>query len=923
MQVSLYIENSFIFSDFEAMHIESSANDVYIRALNFGSYPKNVVEFQDSLDYFQQLIFIDYELQLLIQDKYNGDELPDNTSRGIDSIILLTNYIDRVSLNYSENSKSYEEKLYYTTLKAHLLFFAGELDEMRRVLNLISLSTEVNLSTTSVYQVEFIQYLTCRYYVLLGLTNHKVWIDYLNTVPQSFTKSQVSAKYWLTILYFELGSSLAAKSLIHFKDLTNLKFFSNRISAIGFSSYLLLHTKLVDANFAADFAAFINEEIEGHLTDLQKFPHADESNVELDDYISNLYESVEQFNQPFGPPKLRILKASSSKRLLINATSKTFQSQNVLTNLVYTLIYNHEYDEAFAAFDTLTSYIKNEQDHNGGNVANILSIISIYSTCLYKFNLIHSAKKFKYTAKHLILKKLKLYSENLLEYLKIFGGFVGLAYDEKKHDDLSFLYEKFNPHILSSETSELVETISLAWYSLGYYYYHLSTDESSSAEVLEGNVTRSIQYYHNSLVVNPAGNEKFLFSYALTLANTQKLKPALKLSKFILKKFPESFKTWNLLVLLVTAFEANNPGDSKESEKFIENALNIAGLYISKNRKRLLVEAKYEILQLKLTQLAVWESIYGTSYILEFVGEVFILFHELFDFEQSKGSDVLDSTKGLKDNKWSHRPSFLDANAQPTNYEPETFSSPAEEESVEGRPKEKLLRRLSRVASHGGRSITSAVSKIVERPEAQVAKGRYVGQPPSSTPTKIAGFKPEKRILQEIWLWAAKIYIQVGLLEDAEQCIVEAETVHEPNVRTFNALGYLTASDRKHLSLQEFERALEILTHDEDHSFTKTDYGNTILGLSKLFFLNEPESSLFISEKDKEAGIIRLKNLLEKHTLSWPYGSNNSEIWFYLSKIYEIIDDKPLLTQSLWRCVELEDFRPVRSFISICSATDI
>ena len=61
------------------------------------------------------------------------------------------------------------------------------------------------------------------------------------------------------------------------------------------------------------------------------------------------------------------------------------------------------------------------------------------------------------------------------------------------------------------------------------------------------------------------------------------------------------------------------------------------------------------------------------------------------------------------------------------------------------------------------------------------------------------------------------------------------------------------------------------------------------------------------------SGIIRLKNLLEDYSLTWPYGYNNPEIWFYLSKIYEFIDDKILLTKSLWRCIELEDKRPVRN----------
>lgn len=915
------------------MFIENSVNDRYIRTLNFGCFPKNVSEFQESQDFFQQLVFVDYQLQLLIQEEYGGDELPEETSKGKEKIAELTEYIDTVSLNYNDDNKGYDEKLYYAILKAHLLFFTGQLEEMRRLLGTITVSKEMNLAKASIHQVEFIQYLTCRYFVLFGLTNYKFWIDYLVNVPESFIKSQVAAKYWLGILYFELASTLSANSPISFDDLKELKFFSNRISTISFSSYLILNTRLVDESFGTDFAAYLNEEIERHLADNQKFPDANSSNAVLDDYINNLYESIEQFQQPNNSQTIKIMKASASKKLLVNCTSKTYQSQIVLTNLVYTLIYNNEYDEAFAAFNTLVSYLEKDQEQKGGYINDILSIINIYSTCITKFNPISSEKKFKYTSKDSILDKLKTYSEHLIKYLHTFGDFVDVTYDEETEDDLSFLYRRFNPNILLPDRSDFIELVSLAWYSVGYYFYYLSTDESPSDYVLQLNVSHCLQYYKNSLVINSTGNQKFLFSYALALANNRKLKSSLKLCKFILKKYPESFKTWNLLVLLVTAFEANNSSDSKESEKFINNALNIAGLHISKNQKRLLVESKYEILQLKLTQLAVWESIHGTAYILEYIGEVFILYHELFDFEAGKAISNTrnnDGSKSIKDTKWSHRPSFIDVSKEPTTTTTTKFNAEIIETKSTGEARRlDKLRRLSRVASNTSRSLTNGTTKTENMDSANhpTTKARLVSSPPNrsvSVSQKNQGHLSERKILQEIWLWTARIYIKVGLLEDAEQCIVEAESIYEPNVRTFIALGYLTASDRKFLSLQEFERSLEILDHDRSHSFTKVDYSNTLLGLCKLFMIDDkPESSLFISVKDKNAGLIRLKNLLEKHAMSWPYGSNDSEIWYYLSKIYEIIDDKPLLTKSLWKCIELEDYRPVRSFISVDPVVDI
>ena len=58
------------------------------------------------------------------------------------------------------------------------------------------------------------------------------------------------------------------------------------------------------------------------------------------------------------------------------------------------------------------------------------------------------------------------------------------------------------------------------------------------------------------------------------------------------------------------------------------------------------------------------------------------------------------------------------------------------------------------------------------------------------------------------------------------------------------------------------------------------------------------KNSLIYFDKDLNSGTIRLENLLEGYSLTWPYGYNNPEIWFYLNKIYEFIDDK-----ILWRKV--------------------
>lgn len=922
------------------MLIENSINEKYIRTLNFGCFPANVLEFQESQDFLQQLIFIDYQLQLLIQNEFKGKdlvpakyyELQGNDSP-LEKLFQLISYAKSITVNYNNTTKTYDENLYFSVIMAHLYYLNSQLDAMHYSLNSIAVSTQTAYASATICQNEFIQYLTARYHTLLGLTSvensYKVWIEYLFYFSKPFNKSQISANRWLDLLFLKLAETLAeGGKKLSFNDLKSQKFFDTKLSTIRYACFLLRpeNLKLVDASFKANFAGYLSTELTAMIAIKSEFPNANNTDSELNDYVDNLYQSLSQV-----PFNFTVLKLTSTKNFLINATTKTYQSQTVLANLIKNLIDTDEYDEAFAAFKTYIKYLENDQELHGGRVDNILQVIEVFGNCIEHFNPIksfapqtNSIKKFKYTSEVKVVAALLSFGNQLQIYLDNLASYIDLNYDEEKSMDsanyLSFLYHKYNVNILLSDQSEFIELISHAWFSLGYYYYYLSIYESPTQEALTANTTQILHFYKNSLIVNSTGNVTYLFNYALTLAFNKQLKQSLKLCKFILKKYPESFKAWNLLVLLLTSFETNDPDYTKvikpskppihaqngvangvangqlaatvrESEKFINNALNIAGLFIDKHLQKdikLTTEVKYEILQLKLTQMAVWESIYGVQYILEYLSEVFILYHELFDIEV----DTTPATNGTvpggsAETKWSHRPSFIDPIPVAVNGGSNGHA--------------KGLSKEAQIA----RDAIKKLSKSSSKKDIKVSA-------PSATLDNVV----ERKILQEVWLWTSKVYLKIGLLEECEQCIVEAESSYEPNVQTFTALGSLTSKSRKFLSLQEFERSLEVLN---TLPYNRLDYGNTLVGLCKLFIIDDQkDNSLFISAKDLNAGLIRLKNLLEKYTLSWPYGSNNVEIWYYLSKIYETIDDKILLTDSLWKCIDLEDYRPVRGF-EICN----
>lgn len=940
------------------MLIETS-HERYMEVLNLGSFPKKVLDFQDSHDYFQQIIFVDYQIQLLLEHEFSGrlfrrnllskdDELPAG------KIAQLVDYAQLIDANYSTVNKRYEESLYYTVVLAHLHNLALDAEASFRALRSFHLNPE--LEPESPIEAGFIDYLTARYYSLMGLTSadaYTHWVDYLVNMRKYGTKSQISANRWTDSIFKNVLSVLTSggNSPLRFKDILAQQFADNACCIVALCNYAMKaeNEKYVLKEFRTDYIVFLADLVSNKIKQTIPFPDASEDNYEDLFFVESLYETLNDISS-HRPVVTHFLKPKLSKKFLVNMSEKTYQSTIVLLNLIRTLIDAEEYDEALAAFKTYVCYTEEAQKQHEGAVNNILDIIDIYSVCIENFNPLKSfipiasssTKKFKYNSIDNVVSDLARFTLQLVDYLRRATVVANLSYDEEldsfADNKLSFLYHRYNTNLLLGDKSKFVRILSRAWFSLGQFSYYLATFSSASFDVMKENTQNVLLYYKNSLIINSTGNVTYLFNYALTLATANAVAPAVKLCKFILKRYPESFKTWNLMVLLVTALEneaavtgteyksshsntrildsitengdesgnaeANgNAPASKPSdlEKFIDDALNVAGIYIMKNRQSgvtLPFQTKYEILQLKMTQLAVWEAKHGVEYILESVAEVFVLYKELFqDVETSLKDRHLppNSILGARsEGRWSHRPSVID---------------PSEINGFASKPlrnKELAKEKISKLTSMGGASTVGAPSIVTRAGSVSTRAPRGSSQ---------AGNKNrELRVLQEVWLWTASIFLKLELLDEAEQCIVEAESVDRPNVKTFTYLGLLTSKTRKFLSLQEYERSLEIF-HSPEERYNKKAYGLTLLSMCKLFIIDdELTESLFISSKDLDAGLIRLKNYLEGYSNCWPYGHNNPELWYYLSTIYEKFDDKLLYNQALWKCVELETNRPVRSY---------
>lgn len=940
------------------MLIESSPHDSYLTTLNLGSFPKTVLDFQESQEYFEQIVFVDYQLQLLLHHEFGGRlfarATPSNCSESaLEKISLLIRYAQSVDANYSSSNKRYEEALYYTAVLGHLYSLAGDPEGCQSVLR----SMELSLSPVfdSPAQADFVVYLTARYYALLGActdTSYSSWIHYLVSLRKYGNKSQVAANAWNDAIFKKVLQVLSSNGSnpLRFKDLITQSFSDNACSLVAVANSALKpeHEKFILKEFRTDYITFLSELLTSKIKQKTEFPNAASENFQEVDFIETLYETLNDISH-HRPVVTYFLRPTLSKKVLVNMTEKTYQSQIVILNLIRTLIDAKEYDEALGAFKTYISYVEKDAEQHGGSYRDIIEVIDIFATCIYVFNPLRSIvndsgpeKMFKYNSVENVVDDLKVFSTQLVLYLNKLTISANLSYDDEiesfAENELSFLYHRYNTNLLVSDKSKFSRTVSKAWFALGQYHYFLSVHWSPETAILDQNINKTTLYYKNSLIINSTGNVSYLFNYAYVLAQSQSLHSTTRLCKFILKRYPESFRTWNLLALATSALElkesalattvksidkstildslTNGEKDNAESlenghaaqngdgassashlEKFIEDALNIAGLYMMKNRQNgveLSLQSKYEILQLKMTQLAIWEEKQGVEFILESVAEIFTLYRELFQESVHDEDHVKQPATSRAEGRWSHRPSVID----PSDV---TLLNEKEKSKDKSVAKERI-KRLSHVAQDAGGKLSRTHSTKALKPTKQ------------STP---ATKQDENRVLQDIWLWTASIYLKLGLLEEAEQCIVEAETVEKPNVKTYTFLGLLTSKSRKFLSLQEYERSLEIF-HSPAERFNKKAYGLTLLGMCKLFTIDdEKDNSLFISAKDRDAGLIRLKNYLENYSLCWPYGANSSELWFYLSTIYEKFDDKVLFKKALWKCVDLESVRPVRAY-SVC-----
>lgn len=898
-----------------------------MQTLCAGSFPSNVSTWGDSLNVLEQLVFVDHQLHSVAHTRLHV--LHRHESGAEDPKVVQE--MDLLLLRLERARGGPDTEALTPTLAFYLYLLTGHLYNLQGNLKLSFNALERALSATplpgSAEETRFCEYLNIRLCCLLGaslpeLRSH--WEIFVLKIHGGRRRSDIAARIWTDAILDNVLSTIAHERTIAFLALRALPFLSNTHALIAMGAFCLKlrRAALLDRSFATDYTHYVSEVMHRASKAKNDFPNADQPRPAHLDLMDVVYESLDALSA--GNSCSRLLSREYSRKYLVRMAELSFQDTAVLRYLIQTLLDSHEYDEAFAAFETYVEYVEQKQKCKGGTVDDILAVVDTYSSCICAFNPLNSfipdagvsSKRFQHRTLEDVTLQLKTHCGRLQTYLSRASQLSALVYlspdvDESVDKHLAFLYFRFNPNAIIGDDSPLVKSLCHAWFALGQFHSFLAMHNSNFIDDMKINNQLMLQYYSNSLLLNCTANSGHLYEYALQLAYMGCLSAAATLCKFILKRHPELFRAWNLLVLALSGLEnkessideteytpvfdvladASLNGDASPktsgTERFIDDALSVAALYMQKNKDSGVeapIESRYDILQLKMTQLSVWENKHGVDYILAYITDVFVLYKELFldlvGFMEAKGVH----------NKFKSRPSVMD---------PKTLAN---------------QQTLSHKKTHKTSKVDESKALMNSKPSntekaSNSGKPKNCGKPHSK----------EQKILQELWLWTASIYLKLDLLDEAEQCIVEAETCAKPNVHTFTYLGLLTLKTRKFLALQEFERSLEVF-HLPEQQFNRRAYLHTLLGMCKLFIVDDDKNqSLFISSKDNNVGLVRMKIYLEELSYCWPYGHNSAELWYYLSQLYETFDDKVLCEEALWKCIELEDFRPVRSF-DICES---
>ena len=772
-----------------------------------GVWPRSALSPAENASVLDQLLSIEHKLAVLIHE---------------DPLMEQGGMVERALPELLEESdcfvKSIDDKNWEYSLAATNLAFKMVLhrrfEEALVLLQSVKAFPPDRFGKTLVYK---------KHYVLFTLYNglgdvarvKSSLVDGINALASVPTASELETNRWLKLIYDAFYDNFTYASVGDVDKLLKHKNF-----VISYFNYQSSRGLLTEEN-AKELRLYIVQRAESLIASTS-FPKANEvNNHELEELIDLASLSS-------------VLSPSRVKSLVEQAIAKTYQSHILMRAYIRALVAEKSYGELKSVLEVYEAYVHAFYEQNKHKYLDIVSIIQIQKLVL------------DYGLKHRVplnFEDYRYFSDRvakLEELLKEFYTIAGL--DKFSQFDVAESLTTPNNVVVDESLGKILAGV---WNTLGNATWTLINDEEYIYSENSSTV-KALEHFKHSIWLHT--EYEAVFNYAKTTAILGNIKESFKIVKTLLQNVSKTssiyFQSCHLLALILSIEENKDEAYkvigflSSEVAEFIETS-------------PIPLQLRDVFLQIKMTQLAIIQSLLGPEQALDSLPELFALFHKLYsDFIVSNVANG-DAPSPEK----SHKHSLSLARTQ-------------------------TLQTIQKIKTIGRKD----------------HKEKTAQQQITIDPLAVA----IKQKLQQVWLLAANIYYQLNLPVEAEEAIVESEKCYRPTSDSHVALALLTLDKRPELSFKEFDNALLL----EKLSIP------AVVGYAQLVLT--AKESVFISERDQLAAISRAKILLETASETFA-GAHTSEVWWLLSLIYERFNDNRL-KGSLWKCVELEEIRPVRSF---------
>lgn len=584
-------------------------------------------------------------------------------------------------------------------------------------------------------------------------------VNFFNKIP---TLSNIESTKWLLLIYDRIMQLVPTPRISQLEE-----FFQNKNYIISYVDYSIQKGIKYDSK---ELTAFVTSRSSSLLSST-KFPKSDEANnYELEEFLNQVNDC-------------ELINSQLSNDLLEKGINKTYQSHVLLRSLTQNLLSLGKKEESYHSFEVYLDYIERYYVQNNNSFKDILGILNTFRVFLnYRFlNKASSGNDISI--------------EEYDRYLKILNKFKELLRAFYEDNDILEVDEEFdlldeNKLLLNVNNDSLRKFLSEIWYTLAISNIKLHKSSHSILTENESKLKESVKFFKNS-IYNDFKNEEIFFQYIKFISTLRKIKESYGLLKYFLTKQTTKntifFKSWHLLALIVS-IEENKDEAYKIVNFLVSEITDFLELTQGEN---LSFEIKSCFIQIKITQLAIVESLLGIEQSLDSLSELFSLFNQLF-------KDSL----------------------------PET---------VENKPPQTANLHRS-----------STLTKIKSIRSHKEVKPKHHQQ--QQQPTKHSRSKPlidQDKLLQQIWLVTSTIYFKAGYLEDAAQAIDESEKAYQVTPETLTIRGLVTNIKTPEISLRQYEKALGL----------NRDYPLAIIGISNLFlakenkniYINEKDSNAAIA----------------------------------------------------------------------------